>query len=124
MDFVEELLLAGGVNVIMVVVDRLSKYAYFITLKHLFSVKHVATVFIDRIIGKHGIPKSIISNQDKIFLSNFWKELFAMMGTILKRSAAFHPQIRESESMLGTYLRCFCYEQLYRWDKFIPWAEL
>ncbi|KAA0047182.1 reverse transcriptase [Cucumis melo var. makuwa] len=44
MDFVEELLLAGGVNVIMVVVDRLSKYAYFITLKHLFSVKHVATI--------------------------------------------------------------------------------
>lgn len=63
--------MVSGVNVIMVVVDQLSTYAYFITLKHPFSAKHVVVVFIDRIIGKHDIPKSIISNRDKIFLSNF-----------------------------------------------------
>ena len=71
MDFIEGLPLPGGANVIMVVVDRLSKYAYFITLKHLFSTKQVAKVFIDRVIGKHGISKLIISYRDKIFLSNF-----------------------------------------------------
>ena len=54
--------MVGGVNVIMIVVDRPSKYAYFITLKHPFLAKHVAVVFIDRIIRKHDIPKSIISN--------------------------------------------------------------
>lgn len=39
MDFVEGLLMAENVNVnvIMGVVDRLSKYAYFVTLKHPFS---------------------------------------------------------------------------------------
>lgn len=34
--------MSGGVDVIMVVVDRLSKYAYFITLKDPFSAKQVA----------------------------------------------------------------------------------
>ena len=76
----------------MVIVDMLSKYAYFITLKHPFSAKQVAVLFIDRVVSKHGIPKSLISGRDKVFLSNFWKELFASMGTILKRSTTFHPQ--------------------------------
>ncbi|KAA0051377.1 T32E20.30 [Cucumis melo var. makuwa] len=128
MNFIEGLPLAGGVNVIMVVVDRLSKYAYFITLRHLFSAKQDAKVFTDRVIGKHGIPKSIVSDRDKIFLSNFWRELFAMMGTILKRSMAFHPQTDgKSERVnrcLETYLRCFCNEQSSSWNRFIPSAEL
>ena len=92
MDFIEGLPKARGMNVIMVVVDRLSKYFYFITMKHPFTTKHVAEVFIDKVVSRHGIPKSIISDRDKIFISNFWKELFATMGTILKRSIVFHPQ--------------------------------
>ncbi|TYK15102.1 Retrotransposable element Tf2 [Cucumis melo var. makuwa] len=105
MDFIEGLPLAGGVDVIMV----------------------VAEVFIDRVVGKHGIPKSIISDRDKIFLSNFWRELFAMMGFILKRSTIFHPQtdgqFERVNKCSETYLRCFCNEQP-NTHLFIPWLKL
>lgn len=58
--------MARGVNVILVVVvDRLSKYAYFITMKHLFSYKQVAVVFIDKVVRKHAMSKSIITDRDK-----------------------------------------------------------
>lgn len=63
MDFIEGLSKAGGFDSIMVIVDRLSKFAHFITLKHPFTAKQVAEVFIERVVGEHGIMKSIITDR-------------------------------------------------------------
>lgn len=71
MDFVEGLPPSRSANAIFVVVNKFLKFAHFIPLKHPFTVAVVARVFMDIVYRLHGLPKSIISNHDKVFTSKF-----------------------------------------------------
>lgn len=84
--------MSKGVNVIFVIVYRLSKHGHFLTLKHSFNAANVVQVFILEVIRLHGIPKSIISDSDKIFSSSFRKECAKASGTKCMFSTTFHPQ--------------------------------
>jgi hypothetical protein len=76
MDFIDGLPKVHGVDTIMVVVDRLTKYAHFLPVKHPYTAKDIAELFINEIVRLHGFPSSIVSDRDKVFLSSFWAEVF------------------------------------------------
>ncbi|KAL8143073.1 hypothetical protein V2J09_016105 [Rumex salicifolius] len=92
LDFIEALPKSKGYDTILVVVDRLSKYAHFIPLKHPFTAITIAAAFMDNVFKLHGLPLSIVSDRDKIFSSHLWKELFKAVGTRLDIRSAHHPQ--------------------------------
>jgi hypothetical protein len=56
---------------ILVIIDRLTKYEYFIPYKESLSAEELAYAFNKHIIGNHGISKEIISDRDKLFTSRF-----------------------------------------------------
>lgn len=76
MDFIEGLPKSQGYSVIMVVVDRLTKFAHFMVVKHPYTTSSITQLFIDNFVKLHGLPNSIVSDPDTIFVSAFWKELF------------------------------------------------
>lgn len=107
-------------SVILVVVDRLSKYGHFIPLSHPYTAQAVAKAFHENISKLHGQPESIVSDCDFIFIGNFWKELFHLLGVTLHMISSYHPRsdghIKVMNRCLENCLRCFAGEQpLAKW---------
>jgi hypothetical protein len=92
MDFITGLPKSEGKSVIMVVVDRLTKYAHFCALSHPFNTNTVTIAFMEIVQKLHGTPKIIVSDKDPIFTGNFWTKLFSCLGTQLAHSSSYHPQ--------------------------------
>lgn len=127
MDFLDGLQSSQGYIVIMVVVDRLSKYAHFLALKHSYTTLSVAKIFMAQIVPLQGIPTSIVSDRDKVFISLFWKALFQLQGTKLCMRSNYHPQTdgqtEVANQILEQYLYCFTSEQPAKWLYWLTWAE-
>jgi hypothetical protein len=78
--------------VLMVVVDRLTKYAHFFPFSHAFKSSTIVTTFMETIQKLHGFPKIILSERYPIFIGKFWIELFYCLGTQLAHRSSYHPQ--------------------------------
>lgn len=127
MDFIDGLPPSQGKNAILVVVDRLSKYGHFIAVAHPYTASQIAEIFMREVFRLHGMPRSIVSDRDPIFISHFWAAFFKLQGTKLCRSSAYHPQTDGQTEVVNRsvehYLRCFVADKPSSWCSLLHWAE-
>jgi transposase InsO family protein len=112
---------------IMVVVERLTKWAYFIPFLRTAKAVQLAYVFMDKVFATHGMPDEIISDRDKLFTSTFWQSLMDLLGTKHKLSTAYHPQTdgqtERTNQVLEQYLRCYLNYEQTNWVELLPTAQ-
>ena len=108
---------------IMVVVDKLKKASHFIPVKSTHKTDDIAKIFMKDIFKLHGFPKAIVSDRDVKFTSNFWKGLFADLGTKLNFSTAYHPQtngqIERVNQVLEDMVRMYVMEKPTKWEYYL-----
>lgn len=111
-------------SVILVVVDRFTKFAHFIAVKYPYTAASIAKLFFDNVVKLHGLPHSIVSDRDKVFTSTFWQELFSLLKTSLLLSSAYHPQTdgqaERVNQCLEMFLRCAVSASPKQWLKWLP----
>lgn len=127
LDFIEGLPKSQGKEVILVVVDKLTKYAHFIPLTHPYTVNSVIEAFMDNVVKLHGPPTVLISDRDRIFTSTLWKAIFKGFRVDLRFSSAYHPQsdgqTERVNQCLENYLRCMIFQEPHKWSKWLSLAE-
>lgn len=127
LDFIEGLPSSSKFDCILVVVDKLTRYAHFIPMSHPFTARTAATQYMDHVFKLHGQPLALISDRGQVFTSLFWRQLFKLSGTQLKMSTAYHPQTdgqtERVNQCLETYLRCFAHACPKKWSKWLSLAE-
>ncbi|KAL0401393.1 UNVERIFIED_CONTAM: Transposon Tf2-11 polyprotein [Sesamum latifolium] len=128
MDYISGLPKVGDLGSIIIVVDRLSKYATFIAAPKHATAEGTAHLFFKHIVKYWGLPKDIVSDRDSCFIGFFWTELFKILGSKLFMSSSYHPQsdgqTERFNSMLEEYLRHFVRGTQKDWVKLLDVAQL
>ncbi|MBW0489978.1 hypothetical protein O181_029693 [Austropuccinia psidii MF-1] len=94
MDWVTGLVPGGKENskAFLIIVDRFRKSVRFLPCHKVDTAMDTALLFLNNIISTCGVPKIIISDRDLEFTSEFWTNLYDMLGPKLYFSTAYHPQ--------------------------------
>ena len=127
MDFIVGFPKVDGMNTIMVVVDRFTKYAVFVAAPTVCTAEVAAELFYRNVVKYFGVPSNIISDRDVRFTGRFWTTLFNMMGTRLKFSTANHPQTdgqtERINALLEEYLRHYVTAMQRNWLELLDSAQ-
>nr|GEV31923.1 putative reverse transcriptase domain-containing protein [Tanacetum cinerariifolium] len=134
MDFMTKLPRTNsGHDTIWVIVDQLTKSAYFLPMCEDYKMDRLARLYLNEILARHGVPISIISDCDSQFTLRFWQLMKEALGTRLEISTTYHPQtdgqsertIQTLEDMLRA-MRCAPFKALYgrKCRSSIMWAEV
>ncbi|KAJ1044171.1 hypothetical protein NDA10_003880 [Ustilago hordei] len=122
LDFIEGLPPSKNYDSILVIVDRLTKFAILAPTHKTVTAKQTAVLLYGHMVRLFGYPDHMVSDRGRQFISGAWKAFAEQMGVKHSLSTAYHPQTdgqtERVNQVVEQYLRMYCnYEQN-------DWADL
>ncbi|WPJ61302.1 hypothetical protein SMAC4_13436 [Sordaria macrospora] len=113
---------------ILVVVDRFTKFAYFLPFREDTGAEQLGHILIRHITSNHGWPKELVTDRDKLFSSRFWQAFMNKLGVKHKMSTAYHArtdgQTERMNQVLEAYLRAYVNYEQDNWSELLPTAQM
>lgn len=107
MDFISPLPRENSFDCILTITDRLGSDIRIIPTTCSLTAQGLAELFFKEWYCENGLPLEIISDRDKLFVSQFWQSLHQLTGVKLKLSSSFHPESDgASECTNKTVIQC------------------
>nr|GEZ10867.1 putative reverse transcriptase domain-containing protein [Tanacetum cinerariifolium] len=118
---------SNGHDTIWVIVDWLTKSAYFLPMCEDNKMDRFTRLYLNEIVARHGVLILIISNRNSRFTSKSWQSMQEALGTWLHMSTTYHPQTDcQSERTIQTLedmLRACVLDFGGSWDVHLPLVE-
>ena len=115
-----------GKDMILVIIDRFSKKAYFLPTNTTITSQGVANLYKEHIFKEHSLPKKVISDQGPQFVLGFMKGLYTL-GITPNPLTAYHPQTdgqtEHINQELEEYLRIYINKKQNDWVNWLPIAQ-
>ena len=92
MDFITELPLSNGYDAILVIKDKLTKYGLFIPVHTTDTAVDTAQVVFNNVIAHYGVPREIVSDCDRMWSGEFWKDVCLYLYFKRLMATTYHPQ--------------------------------
>ena len=108
MDFIKKLPMSDSFDMILVIVDHLTKQLIFIPTVNTIMSPMLAKLFILHVFSKHGVPPHVTPNQGLEFVSAFFHSLGKVLDMKHHFTSGYHPkgdrQTEHANQTLEQYL--------------------
>ena len=116
-----------GHTAIVCFVDRLTKMVHLAATVTTINSKEFAHLFMKEVFAKHGLPRSIVSDRDTRFTSEFFRDVCRYLQIEQSMSTAFHPQSDGQTECTNRFvediLRAYVSPAQDDWDVYLPLVE-
>ncbi len=101
----KDLIININYNNILIIINRLTKYAYFINYLKAFNAENLIYTFLRIIFANHDILAEILFNQDKLFTFKFWKSLINQLKIKHRLLIVYYSQINKQTKRINQILK-------------------
>ncbi len=101
----KDLIINISYNSILIITNKLIKYAYFINYLKASNTENLIYIFLRIIFANYSILAKILFNQDKLFTFKFWKLLIDQLKIKYKLLIIYHPQINKQTKRINQILK-------------------